>query len=321
VQSEPHISALARPSKSSPPAIVVEHLTKRYAGRAVVDDVSFEVSSGEILAVLGANGAGKSTIVEMLEGYRQPDVGSARVFGLDPWTQGDALRSRVGLMLQEGGFYPAATPGEIIHLYASFYDEPIDPDALIGLVGLKQVERTRYRRLSGGEKQRLSLAVALIGQPKILFLDEPTAGMDPRARHATWEIVRDQLDRGVTIVLTTHFIDEAEALADRVAIIDAGRLVALGTPGELTRRAGPGSVWLTLNEPVPIQELLGLTGIAAARLDDRGTIELESPSIPDLLVELASWLRATGQVPRNIRIGGRSLEDAYLQLTGREIET
>jgi ABC-2 type transport system ATP-binding protein len=309
----------SQPAAAPTPAIVVEHLTKRYAGRAVVDDVSFQVSSGEILAVLGANGAGKSTTVEMLEGFRAPDRGFARVLGLDPWTQGDRLRPRIGLMLQEGGFYPAATPREIVRLYASFYDNPGDPESLIRLVGLKEVERARYRRLSGGEKQRLSLAVALVGRPELLFLDEPTAGMDPRARHATWEIIQDQRRRGVTILLTTHFVDEAEVMADRVAIIDAGRLIALGTPSDLIERTGSGSVWLTVSEPISLPDLRRLATVTSTRVDSRGMIEIESTSIPDLLVALAIWFRASGQVPRNIRVGGRSLEDAYLQMTGRPI--
>jgi ABC-2 type transport system ATP-binding protein len=319
VQTDRDHSFPSHASRASTHAIVVEHLTKRYSGRAVVDDLSFGVSSGEVVAVLGSNGAGKSTIVEMLEGFRRPDAGFARVLGLDPCGQGEQLRPRIGLMLQEGGFYPAATPHEILRLYASFYDKPIDPDSLIGLVGLKEVDQTRYRRLSGGEKQRLSLAVALVGAPELLFLDEPTAGMDPRARHATWDVIRAQRSKGVTVVLTTHFIEEAEALADRVAIIDRGRLIAFGTPSDLTDQAGTGNVWLTLQEPMPIDDLRRLATVRSAHVDDLGRIGLDTASIPELLVELTIWLRSIGCVPRSIQIGGRSLEDVYLQLTGRDL--
>jgi ABC-2 type transport system ATP-binding protein len=320
VQSKPRVHRSTEPPRDSTPAIDVEHLTKRYAGRTVVDDLTLSVRSGEVFAILGENGAGKSTTIEMLEGFRQPDYGDARVLGLDPWRQGDQLRPRIGLMLQEGGFYPSTSPREIVRLYASFFERPIDPDALIRQVGLKEVERTRYRRLSGGEKQRLSLAVALIGQPELVFLDEPTAGMDPRARRATWDVVRGLRAKGVTVVLTTHLIDEAESLADRVAIIDSGRLIALGSPSELTGRADTSQVILTLTEPVPLESFLRLPTVASARIDNSGEVILEARSIPDLLVELTTWLRSIGCVPRGIRVGGGTLEDVFLQLTGKDLD-
>jgi ABC-2 type transport system ATP-binding protein len=309
----------ATSSSTVNPAIVVEHVTKRYNGRVVVDDLSFAVNSGEIFALLGPNGAGKSTTIEILEGYREPDSGVARVLGLDPRQRGPALHRRVGHMLQEGGFYPQSSPREILQLFASFFEKPLDPENLIQLVGLDQVERKRYRRLSGGEKQRLSLAVALVGQPELVFLDEPTAGMDPHARLATWEIVRRLRNRGVTVVLTTHLIEEAERLADQVAIIDGGRLIATGTPNDLSS-TGKAQVSVTFSESIDPRVFADLPSATTIRVVPNGPHVLESASIPDLLVDLATRLRDCGLVPRDIRIGGGSLEDAFLRLTGKDLD-
>ncbi|MGH2459374.1 MAG: ABC transporter ATP-binding protein [Chloroflexota bacterium] len=300
-------------------AIAVEHLTKSYSGRAVVSDLSFHVQAGEVFALLGPNGAGKTTTVEILEGYRPRDAGSVRVLGLDPQREGAELHRRIGLMLQQGGFYPAVNPVEMIHLFASYYEKPADPDALLRLVGLEDAARTRYRRLSGGQKQRLSLAVALVGQPELVFLDEPTAGMDPQARRATWDIVRGLKERGVTVILTTHLIDEAERLADRVAIVDAGRLIALGSPGELTGGDASSDVWLTLPAPVDVDALARLPYATGAREREAGQYVVQTDAALDLLVELASWLRAQGIVPRELRIGQGTLEDVFLRLTGKEL--
>ncbi|HEX5416921.1 MAG TPA: ABC transporter ATP-binding protein, partial [Chloroflexota bacterium] len=192
--------------RTDTPAITVEGLKKSYGGREVLRDLSFSVGRGEVFALLGPNGAGKTTTIEILEGYRAPDDGLVRVLGLDPRRQGDELHRRIGLMLQQGGFYPALTPREVVRHFAQFYAKPADPEALLQLVGLEDSGKTRYRRLSGGQKQRLSLAVALVGQPSLVFLDEPTAGMDPQARHATWEIIRGLRQRGVSVILTTHLL-------------------------------------------------------------------------------------------------------------------
>ncbi len=210
-------------------AIAVRRLVKSYSGRRAVDDLSFDVIAGECFALLGPNGAGKTTTIEILEGYRAPDAGTVRVLGLDPQRQGPQLKRRIGLMLQESGIYPAIQVGEALRLFASYYPNPADPLALLRLVGLEDAARTRYRQLSGGQKQRLSLALALVGRPELVFLDEPTTGMDPQARLATWEIVRSLKQTGVTVVLTTHFMDEAERLADRVALaVMSTGMVSLG---------------------------------------------------------------------------------------------
>src|SRR5215471_16327408 len=216
------------------PAIVVAGLKKSYGSTRAVDGVSFDVGRGEVFGLLGPNGAGKTTTVETLEGYRTPDAGSVRVLGLDPVREGTALRPRIGVMLQEGGLYPGLRPLELLGLFAAYYDNPEDPDALLETVGLRDSVRTPVRRLSGGQAQRLSLACALVGRPEVVFLDEPTAGMDPHARATTWQLIRELRTRGVTVLLTTHAMDEAEQLCDRVAIIAAGRLAALGSPTELT---------------------------------------------------------------------------------------
>src|SRR5215470_17470416 len=215
-------------------AIVVENFSKSYGSNRVVNHLHFTVRRGEIFALLGPNGAGKTTTVETLEGYRKADEGTIRVLGLDPISQARDLKPRIGVMLQQDGLYQALTAREVLQLFAGYYAHPQDIDALIERVGLSSAAKTRCRRLSGGQKRRLALAVALVGNPALAFLDEPTAGMDPQARLATWEIIRELKGAGVTVLLTTHLMDEAERLADRVAIIDHGRLIALDTPAGLT---------------------------------------------------------------------------------------
>jgi ABC-2 type transport system ATP-binding protein len=306
-------------SLSDQPAIVVERLAKIYAGHAVVQNVSFQVRPGEIFALLGPNGAGKTTTIEILEGYRRSDAGSVRVLGLDPQHQRYELYQRIGIMLQQGGFYPMAAPIETLRLFASFYDKPHDPTELLKLVGLEDAARTRYRRLSGGQKQRLSLAVALVGRPELVFLDEPTAGMDPQARHTTWGIIRSLKEHGVTVILTTHLLDEAERLADRVAIIDRGRLIALGTPSELTGAGTTSDLWLSGPPGLDRDSLLTLTTVKNVRETGPGQYVFETDRTLDLLVELAEWLRARGILPRELRIGQGSLEEIFLRLTDRSI--
>src|SRR5205807_7374449 len=215
-------------------AIVVENFSKSYGSRRVVDSLQFTVHRGEVFALLGPNGAGKTTTVETLEGYRSPDQGSLRVLGFDPIRQGQALKVHIGVMLQQDGLYPGLTAREVLRLFASYYWQPQDVDELLERVGLTAAARTRCRRLSGGQKRRLALALALVGNPALLFLDEPTAGMGPEARLATCGIICDVKQQGTTVLLTTPLMDEAERLADRVAIIDHGRLLALDSPAQLT---------------------------------------------------------------------------------------
>src|SRR5205085_8455236 len=224
----------AHGTRANDEAIVVDNFSKSYSSRRVVDQLHFTVHRGEVFALLGPNGAGKTTTVETLEGYRVPDSGAVRVLGLDPIRQAQALKPQIGVMLQQDGLYPGLTTREVLRLFAGYYQQPQNIDELLEHVGLTGAAKTRCRRLSGGQKRRLALAVALVGNPSLLFLDEPTSGMDPQARLATWEIIRDLKRNGATVLLTTHLMDEAERLAERVAIIDHGRLIALDTPMGLT---------------------------------------------------------------------------------------
>ena len=300
---------------SEQPAIVVEGLVKQYGPRRAVDGLSFTVQGGEVFALLGPNGAGKTTTVEILEGYRRADGGTVRVLGMDPATSGSSLRQHSGVMLQDPGLYLAITPREALDLFSHFYDNPRRTDELLQLVGLEDSDRTRYRRLSGGQKKRLGLALALVGKPSVLFLDEPTAGLDPQARRTTWEIVAELEREGVAVLLTTHYLEEAERLARRVAIIDRGRLVALGTPQELIHAEGT-RVHLRTTEPVDPAVLLGLPSARGVRQEDRGYV-LETADAPALLVEVTGRMRDLGTDILELRVG-QGLEDLFLDLTTGE---
>ena len=295
------------------PAIEIAGLTKRYGDTLAVDRLDLAVDRGETFALLGPNGAGKTTTVECCEGYRMPDAGSVRVLGLDPRRDARRLRPHVGLMLQEGGVYPVARPREVLQLFSRFYADPLDPDVLLERVGLTDVLRTRFRDLSGGQKQRLSLALALVGRPEVVFLDEPTAGLDPAARRMAWNHVRELRDDGVTVVLTTHLLDEAEELADRVAIIDRGRLVALGTPDELTH-ADRDELTFTARPGLDTVSLEATLGVGVVELRS-GRYVVHGTNDPGLVARLATWL-----AEHDIRLGElqadkRSLEQVFLGLT------
>jgi ABC-2 type transport system ATP-binding protein len=312
-----------RPSYAGESAAVVVHdLVKSYGGRRVVDRLSFSVQPGEVFALLGPNGAGKTTTVEILEGYRRPDAGSVRVLGLDPGRQGAALKPRIGLMLQQGGLFPQITAREALQLFAAFYPDATDPDVLLQELQLQDVASTRFRQLSGGQKQRLSLGLALVGRPQLVFLDEPTAAMDPQARRATWSIIRALRDRGTTVLLTTHFMDEAEQLASRVAIVDRGRLVALDTPEALRR--GVASEIRFATQPTVAENVvaaaLGLPPSAVGREND-GTLVLRVEPAPARIAELTAWLATQDTLLIELRAGSRSLEQAFLALTSSSTES
>lgn len=300
---------------SGPPAIVVEGLVKQYGARRAVDDVSFEVRKGEVFALLGPNGAGKTTTIEILEGYRQADGGTARVLGMDAGHAGSSLKQRIGVMLQDPGLYLAITPREALDLFAHFYPDPRSVDELLDLVGLRDAEKTRYRRLSGGQKKRLGLALALVGRPDVLFLDEPTAGLDPQARRATWDVVADLEREGVAILLTTHYLEEAERLARRIGIMDKGRLLALGASGELLHREAT-RVNLRTESPVDRAMLLALPSARDVRQDGRDYV-LETGDAPALLVEVTQAMRGVGNNILEIRVG-KGLEDLFLELTATD---
>ncbi len=300
-------------------AIVVDQFSKSYGSNRVVDSLGFTVHKGEVFALLGPNGAGKTTTVETLEGYRKPDQGTIRVLGLDPIRQGSELRPRVGVMLQQDGLYPALTAREVLSLFAGYYEQPQKPDALLERVGLSAAAKTRCRRLSGGQKRRLALAGALVGNPELVFMDEPTAGMDPQARLATWEIVRDLKSNGVTVLLTTHLMDEAERLADRVAIIDSGRLIALDTPANMIGTQNANIVHFVAPIGLDSAQLAALPSVRKISEQRPGSYQIETDDIQAALVELTTWLRAHNITLSELRVGHGSLEDLFLRLTGSEV--
>jgi ABC-2 type transport system ATP-binding protein len=273
---------------------------------------------GEVFGLLGPNGAGKTTTVEILEGYRRADAGEVRVLGVDPWRDGATLRPRIGVMLQEGGLYPGVRPLEALQLFASYYDDPDDPERLLQLVGLDDSRRTLVRRMSGGQQQRLSLALALVGKPSLVFLDEPTAGMDPHARATTWAMIRELRDRGVTVVLTTHAMDEAEHLCDRVGIIDRGRLVACDSPIELTARAAADEITFSTIAGLAVGELAARLGLAIGSIREvrPGDYLVDTAANPASIAALTAWLAEQGALVSELRAGRRSLEDVFLRLTG-----
>jgi ABC-2 type transport system ATP-binding protein len=298
-------------------AIEVDDLEKRYGTVRAVAGLSFEVARGEVFGLLGPNGAGKTTTLEILEGYRRPDAGHARVLGLDPVADGARLRPRIGVMLQDGGLYPGLRPLELLRLFAAYYDDPESPDAMIDLVGLRDAAATTVRRLSGGQAQRLSLACALVGKPEVVFLDEPTAGMDPHARATTWQLVRTLADRGTTMMLTTHAMDEAEQLCDRLAIIAGGTLAALGTPSELTQHAATDEIWFAAERGLDVTALARALGVDAADVVEErpGEYLVRTGASPQVVAALACHLRDAGVMLSALQAGRRSLEEVFLKIT------
>jgi ABC-2 type transport system ATP-binding protein len=290
-------------------ALEVEGLIKQYGGRTVVDGLSLTAAPATVLALLGPNGAGKTTSVEICEGFRRADEGVVRVLGLDP--RDPALRPRVGVMPQAGGAYPGLRTEEMLRLVASYARHPLDVDDLLERLALTDVRRTSYRRLSGGQQQRLSLAMAVVGRPELVFLDEPTAGLDPQARHATWDLIEALRRDGVTVLLTTHLLDEAERLADSVVVIDAGRVVAAGSVRDLTRSAGE----LRFRAAPGID----LTGLDGAREEAPGRYVVAGRVDPQQLADVTAWCAQKGVMIEDLR--QRSLEDVFLELTGKGVRT
>lgn len=311
------------------PAVEVTHLLKRYRGKPdpAVDDISLTVAAGEIFGIIGPNGAGKTSTVECIAGLRDPDMGTVKVLGLDPRTDKDEIHQVLGVQLQESQFPDRVTVAEILDLYSSFYRNPADWRELMELVGLTDKARTRYQNLSGGQKQRLSIALALVGGPKVAILDELTTGLDPQARRDTWGLIETVRDAGVTILLVTHFMDEAEGLCDRIAVIDNGRVVAVDTPEGLVARVRP-------TQQVRFRLVAGL-GRAAGQdaangIDPRLFSEL--PGITDVQVDNGQWtvngtgevlgtvagaLARHGLVAEGLRADDFSLDDAFVAYTGR----
>jgi ABC-2 type transport system ATP-binding protein len=310
------------------PAIEIDKATKRYDGRPVLRGISFEVEAGETFALLGPNGAGKTTTVEMIEGYRRPDAGQIRVLGEDPATAGRDHRARVGLMLQGGGGVdPRMTAREVLRLHGRFHAAPRNADELIELVGLTMAARTRYRRLSGGEKQRLGLALALVGRPTLVILDEPTAGMDVEGRTATRALLGQLRDEGVTILITSHDLADVERVADRIAIMDRGRLVALGAPLELSQAGSPVlrfrlDIPLSPSDIQALEERLRESNSEATLVEEGGgryRLDAADPT-PQVVAMIAAWCGGLGALIVELRAGGGSLEERYVELIGATAE-
>jgi len=304
-------------------AVEITGMVKRYGSVTAVDGLTLTARRGDVTAILGPNGAGKTTTIEACEGYRAVDGGTVRVLGLDPVRDATALRPRVGVMLQSGGIPPAVPAGEYLRTLSRFHVKPHDTAWLLDIVGLTSHAKTPYKRLSGGQQQRLSLAAAVLGRPELVFLDEPTAGMDPQARHATWDLVTALKRDGVAVILTTHFMEEAERLADHVVIIDHGRAVASGSPAELTGSAG--QLRFRAEPGLDTESLLSaLPAGSVAKESPAGHYLIEVPGgtiQPALLAAVTAWCADRGVLPSTVRIESRTLEDIFLELTGRELRS
>jgi ABC-type multidrug transport system ATPase subunit len=296
------------------PAIAVENLTRSYGSVLALDQVSFTVEAGQIVALLGPNGAGKTTAVEILEGYRSRDRGQVSVLGFDPANGGRAYRERIGIVLQTAGFEDEFTVGELLRLQVSLYPRRHDPDELAELVGLADRRRTRVKALSGGQRRRLDLALGLAGAPDLLFLDEPTTGFDPAARHHAWDLIERLRVLGTTILLTTHYIEEAERLADRVAVLRAGHLIAWGRPSELQARCGlPSRLSFRLPAGFTADCLPPMSGTLA--VDDAKVLVHTHHALADTRL-LTDWAAANQLDLPTLTLTPPDLEDAYLSLTG-----
>jgi ABC-2 type transport system ATP-binding protein len=292
----------------------------RYGEKVAVDELDLTVEGHTITAVLGPNGAGKTTTLETCEGYRRPQAGTVRVLGRDPIAERRDLLPRIGVMLQGSGAWSGVRALEMLRHIARLHAHPLDVDLLADRLGLHDCGRTPYRRLSGGQQQRLGLAMAVVGRPEVVFVDEPTAGMDPLARRTTWELLGELRRDGVTVVLTTHYMDEAERLADHIHIIDQGRLIASGSPAELTR-GGTATIRLVVTKPFPdgapasLQASLGAQ-VEVTRINEISLL-IAGPADSTTLATVASWCEQQGVLPESLNLGQRNLEDVFLELTGR----
>jgi len=303
----------------SAPIIEVHNLTKNYGDVQALRGVSFEVQEGEVFGLLGPNGAGKTSTVEILEGLRPPDGGIVSVCGLDPQMPGAAFKQEIGAVLQATALPDKLRVGEAVSMFASFYKRRRDPAALLKRFGLEEKRNTFYSQLSGGQKQRLALAMSLVNEPRVLFLDEPTAGLDPQVRREIYTIIEELKKERKTILLTTHYIEEAEKLCDRVAIVDQGRVIAQGTPRELKQRsAGTTRIELRLARPESDAALKQLEGVADCRASD-GVYVVHSTRVPQTIVSLVKYLEAHGNELSSLDIAAPSLEDVFLELTGRSL--
>ena len=299
--------------------IIVDHLRKTYGSTVAVDDISFSIAEGEIFGIIGPNGAGKTTTVECISGLRVPDLGSVSVYDLDPLKDRDQLRKCVGVQLQESSLPPRIKVQEALELFASFYPDPLDPSQLLESLGISEKRHAQFKKLSGGQKQRLSIALALIGNPKIAILDELTTGLDPEARRETWELIERIRDRGVTVIIVTHYMDEAERLCDRIALINHGKLIALNTPAALAANEGGGvRMQFVPSGPVDDKVLAALPGISS--IDHRGNQVIVAGS-GDLTTRVLYALLKIGVNASDVQVKSGNLEDAFVKLTKTDDKT
>lgn len=303
------------------PAVEITGLVKSFGSTTAVDGLDLRMERGTLLALLGPNGAGKTTTVEICEGFLRPDGGTVRVLGRDPARDGAALRPRIGVMPQGGGAYPGIRAGEMLGLVAACAANPLDAAWLLDVLGLSCARKTPFKRLSGGQQQRLSLACALIGRPELVFLDEPTAGMDPQARRLVWDLLEALRADGVSVLLTTHLMEEAETLADTVVIVDHGKVVVEGSPHSLTVDAGEAAQ-LRFKARTRLD-----TGLLTAALPEGHLVRESSPGMylvegaidPQVVSTVTAWCAQQGILPQELQVGRRTLEEVFLELTGREL--
>jgi ABC-2 type transport system ATP-binding protein len=303
-------------------AVEVRGLVRSFGTIRAVDGLDLQVPPATVLALLGPNGAGKTTTVEVCEGFLRPDAGTVRVLGLDPIADSFALRPRVGVMAQGGGAYPGVRAAEMLGLVAACAAAPLDVGWLLDVFGLSTVSRVPYKRLSGGQRQRLALACALVGRPELVFLDEPTAGMDPQARRLVWDIISQLRADGVSVLFTTHLMEEAEALADQVVIIDHGRVVAHGSPAELTSGGTERQLRFGARPGLDLGSLcVALPEGCRASEPSPGSYLIEGLIDPQVMATVTAWCAQQGVFAENLRVCKRSLEDVFLELTGRELRS
>ena len=298
--------------------VTVHHLVKRYGPLLAVNDVSLSIREGEIFGIIGPNGAGKTTCVECISGLRAPDSGSISVYGFSPQQDRNKIRALVGVQLQESALPPRLKLGEAVRLFASFYATPLDTDELLKSLGIKQVENSAFKSLSGGQKQRLSIALALVGNPKLAILDELTTGLDPEARRETWSLIERMRERGVTVILVTHFMDEAEKLCDRLALINQGTVRALDTPEAIAAKAGGSRVRFVPSQPVDEQTLRAIPGVKEIERKQRYVTVIGTG---DLAPAVITALAAIGIQVSEVEARAGNLEDAFLKLTQEDAST
>jgi ABC-2 type transport system ATP-binding protein len=317
--------SIANPTPVRPqfacPALVlaVEGLTKRYNGLTAVDGISFSVDKGETFGILGPNGAGKTTTLEVIEGLRAPDGGSVTLLGLDAIRQRGAVQQRIGVQLQSQALWPDLTVEETLRTFGSLFRSNVPMESLLQRFSLSEKRRALVKTLSGGQRQRLAVAVALVNDPEVVFLDEPTTGLDPQARHDLWSLVQDIRRDGKTVILTTHYMEEAESLCNRVAIMDKGRIIALDTPRRLIRDlAFDSTLECTFSGPVQVHELRGLPSVTSVRNQDE-TVVLCTADVSSTLPALSSLAERAGVRIHNLLVRTATLEDVFISLTGKPL--